>query len=161
MSDSTFGQWLRQARTSHQPRISQERLSQLTGIERTYLSKMENGKVELPLMETRERIHAALGTTDADVTAFGIDVRRDYETRNQEIERAITFGTKLLESRPDYDDVNPFGRDDPRWNVVESLKTIDVTNEDHVTLLYGIEQVLHLLELPPDVLAVAMKRGRT
>ena len=123
----------------------------MTGIERTYLSKMENGKVGLPLAETRERIHAALGTTDADVTAFGIDVRRDYETRNQEIERAITRGKQILESFPAYavdpsPEANPFQHDDPRWQYVEILKRFDLNDEYDAFVLVAVAQVLRLID---------------
>lgn len=67
---ATFGPWLKSAR--ERSRISQERLARITGIDRGHLSKMENDRIDLPRYETRERIHAALGTTEDELVALGI-----------------------------------------------------------------------------------------
>jgi transcriptional regulator with XRE-family HTH domain len=65
-----FGKWMAAQRKRRG--ISQERLGKITGIDRGHLSKIENGKIELPGYETRQRIHAALGTSENDLKALGI-----------------------------------------------------------------------------------------
>jgi transcriptional regulator with XRE-family HTH domain len=78
MSELTFGAWLRNARSNHQPRISQERLAELTGMDRAHLSKIENDRVDLPRFETRLRIHRVLGTSDRDLIDAGVKLREDF-----------------------------------------------------------------------------------
>ena len=47
--------------------ISQEALALSAGIERSYLSRIENGHVEMPQIETRERIANGIGVSESDV----------------------------------------------------------------------------------------------
>lgn len=47
--------------------LSQATLADRAGVGRSHLSLIENGKVELPEPDLRERIAKALGSTDAEV----------------------------------------------------------------------------------------------
>jgi transcriptional regulator with XRE-family HTH domain len=67
---SEYGIWLVGRRKRW--RISQERLAKITGIDRGHISKIESGRIDLPTYETRQRIHAALGTTEDELRALGI-----------------------------------------------------------------------------------------
>lgn len=117
MSTMTFGAWLRAARRSHRPPISQERLAEKTGIDRAHLSRMENDKVGLPLYETRQRIHQALGTSDDDLHAAGVSLRSDY----------TAAPPRQIVTAPD---TNPFSPNDIRHRIVEEMKAIDMTGPD-------------------------------
>lgn len=71
---SPFSKWLIQAR--RRVGVSQQQLADMTGIDRGHLSKIETGRVSMPLYETRQRIHAALNTSEAELLELGI-VQRD------------------------------------------------------------------------------------
>ncbi len=69
-ANPSYADWLRSTRNA--ARVSQQRLSDLTGIDRGHLSKIENGRIDLPGYETRQRVHAVLGTSEDDLIALGI-----------------------------------------------------------------------------------------
>lgn len=46
--------------------MSQPKLAEITGIPQTYISRIERGEVGLPQRATREKFHAALGTTERE-----------------------------------------------------------------------------------------------
>lgn len=122
MNTATFGAWLRQARRSHRPPVSQERLAEITGIDRAHLSRMENDKVGLPLYETRQRIHQALGTSDDELRAFGVALRIDHT--------AAPARQAPLDA---------FAADDPEnvRELIALLRTVRLTGE-RAALLHGI-----------------------
>lgn len=147
MSELTFGAWLRSARSNHQPRISQERLAELTGIERSYLSRIENDHVAMPTYETRQRIHQALGTSDEDVARAGVVIRPDLTfvarpgpPTHDQWGRPLPPHWIALGEDPDELPVratpaNPFDPSDLRWHVVEALRSLDMTAEHNEWLM--------------------------
>lgn len=56
----TYGEWLRRIRTD--AGLTQEDLGNRIGVNRTYVNKIERGRIDLPLLETRQRIAAAIGS---------------------------------------------------------------------------------------------------
>lgn len=62
MKTDTFGEWLRIERK--RAGMSQEGLARKAGLGRTYIIKLERGGVVLPTRETRDRLHAVLGTSE-------------------------------------------------------------------------------------------------
>lgn len=66
----TFGEWLKTTRKARG--LSQERLADAMEIDRSYVVKVETGKVQLPVLDTRARFHKALGTTEDELVALGI-----------------------------------------------------------------------------------------
>lgn len=165
----TFAQWLRRERKA--AGLTQVELARHAEIGRTYVTALESGSVLLPTSTTRQAIHHVLGTSDAELIDLGIMAIDPYtneeyapksatmihgETASATI-RAHPATVHLRESRPVYDDVNPFARDDPRWHFVETIKRVDLTNREQATLLYAVGQLLLLLDMPPDVLAKLME----
>jgi len=81
----TYAEWLRAARKRNN--YTQGQLGELAGLGRTYINTLENGGVQLPTKETRDKIHGVLGTSDEElidrgvyvVNAFGEDVVPDDE----------------------------------------------------------------------------------
>lgn len=67
---SPYGKW--QIETRKRVGVSQQRLAEMSGIDRGHISKIETGKVELPLRETRDKIHAVLGTSEQELVELGI-----------------------------------------------------------------------------------------
>jgi transcriptional regulator with XRE-family HTH domain len=59
-----LGDFLRDRRKA--ARLSQTDLAERTGIPQTYISRIERGEVGLPQRATREKFHAALGTTERE-----------------------------------------------------------------------------------------------
>lgn len=87
MNTQTFGQWLKHQRTVRG--MTQVALEQAAGLSDKYVSRAENGRVELPDETTRFKIHRALGTNEDDLVAVGVLTRMDFaggslyvETRN-------------------------------------------------------------------------------
>lgn len=68
----TFGTWLREKRTQRSPLLRQQDVADAIGLDRSYIVKVETGRIGLPQYETRQRIHAALGTTEAELIELGI-----------------------------------------------------------------------------------------
>lgn len=71
----TFGHWLRSNRT--EKRLSQEALAARIGVDRTYISKVENGGIGTPEVETRKKLHREFGTSDDELVRLGILERVD------------------------------------------------------------------------------------
>jgi transcriptional regulator with XRE-family HTH domain len=68
---ATYADWLRGKRLALG--ITQQQLADATGIHRTYIIRMEKpGHIDLPALETRQKVHAALGTTEDELIALGI-----------------------------------------------------------------------------------------
>lgn len=67
----TYAEWLKARR--HDVGLTQQQLADATGIHRTYILRMEKpGHIDLPGLETRQKVHAALGTTEDELIALGI-----------------------------------------------------------------------------------------
>ncbi len=75
MIAQTYGGWLATQRKRH--KLTQAGLSKQTGINATYISKIERSEIELPGEELREKLHIALGTSEEDLVAVGILERID------------------------------------------------------------------------------------
>lgn len=61
----TFGKWLRDQRMARG--MTQGELEQKAALTYSQVSKYERGVLRLPTEEVRERIHAALGTSEEDL----------------------------------------------------------------------------------------------
>lgn len=67
----TYAEWLKARRLG--AGLTQQQLADATGIHRTYIIRMEKvGHIDLPELETRQKVHAALGTTEEELIALGI-----------------------------------------------------------------------------------------
>ena len=77
MNTQTFGQWLKHQRTIRG--MTQVALEQSAGLSDKYVSRAENGRVELPDETTRFKIHRVLGTNEDDLVAVGLLTRMDFE----------------------------------------------------------------------------------
>ncbi len=71
-----YGDWLKmkRGRRGAVGFISQQRLADQVGIDRTYLNRIERGFIQLPEDDLRGRIHRALGTSDDDVRQAGVSL---------------------------------------------------------------------------------------
>lgn len=69
---ATFGEWLKEARARQRPALRQQDIADAIGVDRSYIVKIETGRIGLPQHETRQRIHAALGTSDDELRERGI-----------------------------------------------------------------------------------------
>jgi len=67
MESGAYGRALVQARKAR--RVSQTALIAAVGIDRSHLSKIENGRIEVPSDDVRERLATALGMTDDQLLA--------------------------------------------------------------------------------------------
>lgn len=76
MKDTPFGRWLRANRKGL--KLSQEGLGRLVGVDRTYISKLENGGIGTPDPVTREKFHKAFHTSEDELVELGILERREY-----------------------------------------------------------------------------------
>ena len=155
MGNLTFGDWVRGQRMHRG--WKQAELARRMEMDAGHISKIEHNRIGMPEEETRVRFHAVFGTTEADLIELGIVPTYDQWGRRVTAS-GETATVHLRESRPVYDDVNPFARDDPRWHFVETIKRVDLTNREQATLLYAVGQLLLLLDMPPDVLAKVMER---
>lgn len=77
MNTHTFADWLQ--RTREAQGYSKNALANASGVNRSHIYKMENGEIAEPAEDTRARLHAVFGTSDADLEALGIMRRRDYQ----------------------------------------------------------------------------------
>lgn len=68
-----FGQWLKskRGRRGEPGFVSQAELARRMDVDPTYVSQLER-KAEPPTHQTRQKIHAALGTTEQDLKDLGI-----------------------------------------------------------------------------------------
>lgn len=73
---TTFGDWLRSKRKAR--RLTQEELAVDAHLNRTYINAIENGRVQLPTADTREKLHRVLGTSDQDLISAGLLVVDEY-----------------------------------------------------------------------------------
>src|SRR5438034_11442278 len=71
----TFGQRLRALRLER--RLNQKELAAAAGIDVTYLSKLENARLEPPAEETIRRLAAALGTEPTELLLLAHKVPSD------------------------------------------------------------------------------------
>lgn len=67
MDEGAYGAAVRRRRLARTPKMSQQRLADAVGIDRTYLNRIENGGIGLPQDDLRGRIARALGTTDEEL----------------------------------------------------------------------------------------------
>lgn len=63
-----FGEAVRRARRANN--LKQDELAELIGMQRSYLSKIESGRVTNPESATRERIASAMGLTPNELLEF-------------------------------------------------------------------------------------------
>ena len=81
MAWQSFGDWLVHKREERE--LSQGRLATASGIARPYITRMESpGGVKLPTPETRQKLHRVLGTSDDDLVAAGVAIRKEYPGRD-------------------------------------------------------------------------------
>lgn len=76
----TYGRWLRGQRQRRIPRMTQQQLADAIEVDRSYVVKIETGKISVPTLETRLRIHAVLGTTEDELIAAAIVAPSGYST---------------------------------------------------------------------------------
>lgn len=69
MNFETFGDWL--AYTRKRRKMTQAKLAAASGLNPTYISKIERNEIEFPRDVTRESLHLALGTSEDDLVALG------------------------------------------------------------------------------------------
>lgn len=67
---ATFSSWMKSARL--RAGLTQEELARRGEFDDSYINKIERGKIRLPNLETRQRIHESLGTTEEELIALGI-----------------------------------------------------------------------------------------
>lgn len=72
----TFGDWLKTMMKAQG--YTKSSLSRETGIDRAHIRRMETGEIGMPEEFTREKLHAAFGTSDADLEKLNILVRKEY-----------------------------------------------------------------------------------
>lgn len=75
MKKTTFGDWLKRQREVR--RLTQKDVERQANLSQNYVSRLESGRITLPVPETRELIHMALGTSEDDLVAVGILERID------------------------------------------------------------------------------------
>ncbi len=64
-SPETIAEWVRQQRRLKG--ITQGQLAEQSGLGRTYINSIENGRVKLPQYQTRSKLHEVFGTTDTEL----------------------------------------------------------------------------------------------
>ncbi len=67
MEGGRYGSAVRRRRLSHQPKMSQQKLADAVGVDRTHIVHIESGRIGLPQDELRGRIAEALSTTDEEL----------------------------------------------------------------------------------------------
>ncbi len=99
----SFGYWLTSARKRR--RLSQEGLARAAGINRSYISQIEQGRVQLPKTETRAKLHDALGTNEEDLISAGVMARDEYgiEYAPKPSRKPVAGGGRLPIARPRHD----------------------------------------------------------
>lgn len=129
MERLTFGDWLRGMRFRH-GEMTQQALADATGLQRSYIVKVETGRVQLPEAETRARFHAVFGTTEADLEQLGIVPR--YDQWGRVLPGTANASGSVVTALAG---VNPFDTGDLRWHVVEALRTLDMTSDQNEWLM--------------------------
>lgn len=77
MTEESFGQYLKKIRVSHN--ISQRELANNIGVDYTYLSKIENGKLEPPAEDTIKKIADFLGENADNLILLANKIPSDYK----------------------------------------------------------------------------------
>ncbi len=67
MNAATYGEALRRVRA--RKKVSQDELVRRTGMDRSYVSRVENGRITMPQEDSRERFARALGVTNEEIFA--------------------------------------------------------------------------------------------
>jgi transcriptional regulator with XRE-family HTH domain len=70
----TFGDWLFDRRRA--AGMTQDALAEAIGRDRSYIIKLEKGRIKLPTEPVRDDLHRVLGTKEEDLIALGIVRRR-------------------------------------------------------------------------------------
>ena len=94
----TFGQQLRALRLER--RLNQKELAAAAGIDVTYLSKLENARLEPPAEETIRRLAAALGTEPTELLLLAHKVHSDLNpiiTRSPLVPRFLRAARHLTD----------------------------------------------------------------
>ncbi len=152
----TFGDWVKGHRVRRE--LSQGKLSELTGVSRTHINKIENGAIGLPEKDTRARFHQVFGTTEADLEALGIVPRYDLWGRVITGEAPASGGRIVAEASTPYqaDVANPFDPADLRWHVVEALRPLDMTDDHNEWLM---QMFLRELRRDEVIMVTPPRRG--
>jgi len=61
----TYSDWLKAKR--REQKLTQEKLAEESGLGRTYINAIENGRIKLPQFATRAKIHSVLGSSDDEL----------------------------------------------------------------------------------------------
>ena len=77
MNEENFGQYLKKIRIAHN--ISQRELAKNIGVDFTYLSKIENGKLEPPAEDTIKKIADCLGENADNLILLANKIPSDYK----------------------------------------------------------------------------------
>lgn len=77
MNEETFGQYLKKIRLAHN--VSQRELANNIGVDFTYLSKIENGKLEPPAEDTIKKIADFLGENADNLILLANKIPSDYK----------------------------------------------------------------------------------
>lgn len=99
MESVTFGEWLFDRRRA--AGLTQDALAESIGRDRSYIVKLEKGRIKLPTEPVRAAFHQALGTTEDDLIALGIVGRSRpgvwlYEQREQSVSPATPQARKQV-----------------------------------------------------------------
>lgn len=77
MNEEIFGQYLKKIRLAHN--VSQRELAKNIGVDYTYLSKIENGKLEPPAEDTIKKIANYLGENADNLILLANKIPSDYK----------------------------------------------------------------------------------
>ena len=77
MDEENFGQYLKKIRLTHN--VSQRELANNIGVDFTYLSKIENGKLEPPAEDTIKKIADYLGENADHLILLANKIPSDYK----------------------------------------------------------------------------------
>ncbi len=61
----TYAQWLKAKR--REQGLTQEQLAEASGLGRTYVNAIENGRIKLPQFVTRQKLHDVFGSDEAEL----------------------------------------------------------------------------------------------
>lgn len=135
MDRITFGEWLKAMRRSHN-NMTQQQLADQAGVHRSYIVKIETGKVMLPEEETRQKFHQIFKTSDDDLRHLGVIEELDIWGRRLQPQRA-TEGPRSTVPNVGIPDSSL-----ERGELIEAIiHELRITNASESTLL-GIWQIL-------------------
>lgn len=69
-SIDSFASWLKAKR--RETKMTQAELASATGLDRTYVTQIENGRVRLPQWSTRQKFHDVFGSDDTELVDLQI-----------------------------------------------------------------------------------------